>query len=761
MDSMKVLICMIALIAVAVPVGAITQELGNGGVGNTVWYGYDDVNLISGGCAGTDYMVIDSILYNTNLKHVGWFTFKGNIGSGRGTYGTYCGPSDSDFRNMSSTTPYSEADSRAVELYIGSDRIGSGRIAYNTYVTGGSIYLAMSFFPDSVDWDLSDYSGTQMLNITYEDSEEFDVGMGTLNSGSAASTYMTNSTNPKIGLFGNRSYNAWMNGRCHAAPGACGLTSGVTDYGFAGFYRYSFYSLYSLVRDATSGLTSLTFYKQMEDTNESWASMVYLTNGNHYVYWNESTVNNVDIISEEFPNQPPLQVCAKDYTGTWWNGTILYTTADLNTYQLILDNESVNTGAEFHPRIYSVTDLDLSDLIRIKYYAEGIEGNAWLDNLYVGGNKSRPYDMQLSGGTWYGWDETTTSYSVDMGATAPNPVTGTLENAGEYTIHADVQTSGGSWQLLEANLTVGGSSACFQVIQIENLQGNLIAGSTIAVYNQNTGAWTNTTSTSGKSTITLSGYSRYKIYGVASGYTTDSFDLETGYIGSAGETCFAPIVLTLISTAEAGGGNILLGFMTQEDESLAPISGATVKIEYTDPSNSTLMRRSLTTGKYGTGSFNLVPNTTEVSYSVTHPNYKGTSGTYTTTTENHVIFVDMIPITAITTRTTAATPTPTVVPHETSHRTGFWKPVMDGFVQMGASNAELDILMAALIVCLGCLIGGLGPGMMHPGAGFVSGIGANAGGIFAIILACAFNFISIVWIIAAFMWIVFAYIFFK
>ena len=100
-----------------------------------------------------------------------------------------------------------------------------------------------------------------------------------------------------------------------------------------------------------------------------------------------------------------------------------------------------------------------------------------------------------------------------------------------------------------------------------------------------------------------------------------------------------------------------------------------------------------------------------------------------------------LPIHTVTTAPTLSVPTTA-----NGTYTGFWGPGFNMFAAMGASASELGILMAALFVAFGFIIGGAGAGTIIPGSPFSVG-GAEAGAAVGFVLACAFGFIGIIWVI--------------
>lgn len=749
MKFSKIILALILLTIFAVPaVCAITQELGNGGVTTGIWYGYDTVAdglFPSGGSAGPTEMIIDGIMYNTNLNSVGWVTMKGSHGTGRGQYS---GGSDSDFRNMSATIPIPDAGSRVVQCYIGTDRVGKGTLQYNTYNTYNNFMVAMSFYPDDTDWDLTGYSGTQMINFTYSQAP-LQVGMGGHNRGfTQIGQYLQNATYPRIGSFMNRTYSVGMD----AEGGPWGYDSRIVDAGFAGYYFFSFWNSYELTRSNTTGTIHLTVTKTMEDTNRSFASWVYLSKGsgqNYYPVWSESTLNTVDIVNEPFATVLPLEVDIKDYMGNWWNGTTLYDVAAFNEYQILLDNETIGIGQALNPRIYSTSDVSLTSLSRIHWQQGPSTGS--VNEIPVGGNASRWQYYVKQSGTWYGWDETVKSFSVNMGGTAPNPISFSFTTAGTKTLYADLYTTGGTNFWLTKNVTVSGTDYCTAVVYVVDKEGSFVSGSEVDIQDLTTGTWTNQSTSTGITSYKSPPGSVFHVYASKSGYESS----DGTYSAGSGGQCVYTIITMPLWKSSTISTNTDLVFRVVDDNTQAAISGATVKIDYTDPWTSLKVSTQLTTNSAGTAEFN-VSNSTDISWSVKKSNYLGQSGSLNSGTtgfyQQAVFLVPSGTVTTLTTSPTVATATPTGVPTMTGgNYTGFWAPVYTLFHSMGASDLELPILSTMAIVFVGLIIGAGATGFTPAGAT----IGVAAGLIIAAAIWISLVYIAVISVILIFIWIFF------
>lgn len=113
--------------------------------------------------------------------------------------------------------------------------------------------------------------------------------------------------------------------------------------------------------------------------------------------------------------------------------------------------------------------------------------------------------------------------------------------------------------------------------------------------------------------------------------------------------------------------------------------------------------------------------------------------------------------TVVTTVTGNATPIPTVSPRQ---YTGFWGPIAQALDTMGAQPLEIGLLLAALLIFVGFVIGGWSNAPFTPTPIF--NVQASvAGGIFGFVLSCAFGFIPLVWVVAIIFIGIFAFIFFK
>jgi hypothetical protein len=113
--------------------------------------------------------------------------------------------------------------------------------------------------------------------------------------------------------------------------------------------------------------------------------------------------------------------------------------------------------------------------------------------------------------------------------------------------------------------------------------------------------------------------------------------------------------------------------------------------------------------------------------------------------------------TVVTTVTGNTTPIPTVSPRE---YTGFWGPIAQLLDAMGAQPTEIGILLAALLVFVGFVVGGWASAPFTTSPSF-SPQASVTGGIFGFVLSCAFGFIPLVWVVAIIFIGIFAFVFFK
>ena len=75
---------------------------------------------------------------------------------------------------------------------------------------------------------------------------------------------------------------------------------------------------------------------------------------------------------------------------------------------------------------------------------------------------------------------------------------------------------------------------------------------------------------------------------------------------------------------------------------------------------------------------------------------------------------------------------------------------------MGATTSLIPLLMAGLFISVGIIVGGFGWNTIDPGAGF-NPVAGNVGGIFGLLMAVVFGFISILYISVIIIWVVFSY----
>ena len=386
---------------------------------------------------------------------------------------------------------------------------------------------------------------------------------------------------------------------------------------------------------------------------------------------------------------------------------------------------------------------------------------SWADStgsydFNANGNTSRPLDYTKIGATWYGYEVGVGGigggYTLNMGVTMPNGLNlNNLSSPGLKTVTCFIGTSDHLWYTLTAPLTVDSSG--MQTISLDakdSATGMLIAHTDFKVKNKANGLWTNVTAPLGTYDFLYPKNSNLYTESSAAGYYTTIKDLT----GSMVPTYRFWIVM--YKTATIAVGNVTVQVEITDAFNQAPIPGALVHVYPTGQNGESKL-----TSNSGVATF----NTSELSdYTITVTKYGYQNGGTSIVTGAGGTAIS---ITITLQRATAPTPTvtvPTVVPSGVPTTsaipgvgyTGFWGPFYNMFGAMGAGALTTQLLMACFFVFCGVVVGGFGMGTIIPGAPF-SSTGGEAGGVFAFVLACAFGFISILWIVVIFVWLAFRY----
>ncbi len=383
---------------------------------------------------------------------------------------------------------------------------------------------------------------------------------------------------------------------------------------------------------------------------------------------------------------------------------------------------------------------------------------SWADStgsydFNTNGNTSRPLDYTKIGATWYGYEVGVGglggAYTLNMGATMPNGLNlNNLSSPGLKTVTCFIGTSDHLWYTLTAPLTVDSSGMQTLTVQAKDFTtGSLVAYTNLAVKNVATGIWSNVTASGGTYNFLYPYNTNLYIEATAGGYA------KTTKYWTTTHTATDLLWLIMYSGATPAAANVTVRVYVYDAYNNALIPGALVHVyNGTNPGESKL------TSGAGVAEFN-TPELTPYTIGVTKYGYQA-GGLSINTGPGGAIIDEVVMMH----RALAPTPTvtvPTAVPSNVptmvgGNYTGFWGPFYNMFGAMGANALTTQLLMACFFVFCGVVVGGFGMGTIIPGAPF-SSTGGEAGGVFAFVLACAFGFISILWIVVIFVWLAFRY----
>jgi hypothetical protein len=302
------------------------------------------------------------------------------------------------------------------------------------------------------------------------------------------------------------------------------------------------------------------------------------------------------------------------------------------------------------------------------------------------------------------------------------------------------------------------------LLKVTDTNGTALSGALVSVTAPGYTTHTQTTDATGTPNPIFNGYSlptpQSNIYITASksGYLTNS----TSYTFT--EDTSTPGISYLVTIRLSSSSTTQVYVTTLDTLTNAPIQGANVFVALGNPANST-------TASYGSSPIISVPVSTPFSIITSANSYYTDTSTFTVSPSGSpqelTIYLLRPSTTPAPTYTIAATNTqgqvptvPPITPGVNGTYTGFWGAGFNMFAAMGASPGELGILMAAIFVVMGFIIGGAGAGTINPGAPFSVG-GAEAGAAVGFILSCAFGFIGLVWVIVLILIGVFVMIFFR
>jgi hypothetical protein len=619
-------------------------------------------------------------------------------------------------------------DSVPFTAKIGSDVIGTGSFGYmRNFDTAtptpneldGYQYLVFN------SWNPGTYTGNQAINLTLT---------GSLN-GLNWTTYSA------------------------SAGGVTGRVSFTYAYDFAtpaffdidGSYIHNrqatFSGTYTVTKPSGLGITGTV-------SKAGTFGKVFIINGTSGTQLSSEDTFNVDTYNINVPAES-IKICVQDTFLNWYNTSELFsvptptptpTPIPSGGYTLIVTPSSVNYGSNFTATVVSPGAGAFPDISEI-YYGWSKSGS----NDVLTDSTNPDYLLAYSNitGTWFERDNVAGTFSINRGALFPTPVVATTDfDAGVYTIDAYLTKTDGTVYSIHAPLTVtSGGMQTLTIVAKDFETGFNLNGAHINVKNWATGIWTNKSPITGSDTWYYPYNSYLFIESERPGWITAIKNWTVSNVPTY------ELWMIMYSGVTPPAANVTLQVAVYDSFNLAPIPGALVHV-YALGQNG----ESKLTSSAGVTTF----NTTELAdytIAVTKYGYQN-GGTIINTGPGGVAIDEVIMMN----RATAPTPTvtvPTAVPSGVptmvgGNYTGFWAPMYNMFGAMGADALTLQLLMACFFVFCGVVVGGFGMGTIIPGAPF-SGTGAEAGGVFAFVLACAFGFISLLWLVVIFVWLAFRY----
>lgn len=481
---------------------------------------------------------------------------------------------------------------------------------------------------------------------------------------------------------------------------------------------YTFYNNYTATKPSGLGITG-TIYKEVDGTH--YGSKAYIINATSNVpITSQSTVTSDDLTFNT--NAQSIYIAINTATGAWVNSSTLFTTAPPTTtptptqtvppldYTLTLNKSAVSYGGAILATIASETDPSLSHVNGISYSYESPTSTPNTKNFFESGSTNNLTNYYKMGATWKGYQETTGDWT-NTKAAIPTPIPLIFLETGAIEVYANVNTDNGDNIQLHLSVNVGSGNFITTTFQsYDGTNYGFLQATTINIYNLNTGLWTNGTYFNGKASITTPPNQVVSAYGTRTGYydakyenaVTDGtpYSLVFYQIGAPPETDNQTFYVNTFSTTGTR------------------ITGALVTIK----ESGTTTTLTKTTSAAGVAQFQL-KHETLYTISGSKTGYIGASTSLTTNTGmSDSISLVLTPVTSTTTviPTGSWTVSPSYTP--TGNMTGFWTPWVNLFSQMGAANAELPLLIAALIIVM-CMILGAGvAGVL--GAEVMMGFGA-------------------------------------
>jgi hypothetical protein len=471
---------------------------------------------------------------------------------------------------------------------------------------------------------------------------------------------------------------------CGAYPG-----KGLNIYNVQQPFGNSYYA----VKPGGLGITG-TVYKNLTNESTSYPSRIYVVNATSgQTITSESTVT-----TNPFYFNLPVEriiISAQDSIGSYHNTSILFNQSIVTPtptptigpldYTLALNKTAVNFGESISATIASDSDPTLTHINGISYTYESPTSTPNTVSFFESGSTSDVMNYYLYGATWKGYNTTTAAWT-NTKAGIPNPSTLKFQETGQIEVHCIINTDNGDNLDIHIPVLVGSGSfitTTFQAYDGSNYA--LLQGVKINVLNLNTGIWTNGTYYNGKVSITTPPNQILSAYGNKSGY----FDAKYENAVTDG-TPYSLVFYQIGAPPETNNQTFYVNTFTSTG---TRVTGALVIIKESG-TNITLTK---TTNNAGVATFTLKFSTL---YTIT-PTKTGyvCYGTSVTTNTGMSDSINLICNPSVT-----ATLTPigswTVSPYNQTGNTTFWKPWTDLFNQMGASNYEMPLLLAAFILLI-------------------------------------------------------------
>jgi len=603
--------------------------------------------------------------------------------------------------------PLNNSGSAHFHAFLAGSEVGNGTIGYQRHFdnTGaeqdGFQYLIFD------NWGVTTITGTQQIDLTW-------------NAGELGQSFSLTITGTPI------------------APPPTGFMSFTHTAGFftlAGSNTLTFESIVNneWVAEKPKGLNIQgSVNKHIGGT--IYPSRVFIVNGTSDKIITSEATSTPDDYYFTVPDET-IKICVLNPPGNAWaNTSVLFITTSV--YSLSVTPEIINYGDNFTMNIVSPTGT-YADIQEVRYGYTKSTGEQ--DILHEGVHPTYLEDYLLIAGTWFQYDTATGSFSINKGATIPNPVITIGDSrgniaVGNYTIEGYLFKTDNSVQTITDTLIIQQSINQELIIQAKDyLTGDLISGAHINVQNIASGAWINQTPVSGSVTL-------YYPYGTHLFIESSKTNYVTAYKNWTVTSVPHYTLWMLLSRGiTPPAANVTLNVNVMDGFDYAFLPGAKVnlsdgQVKYTSAS--------------GIASFTTAENTT-YSLSVSKLGYQTAGDTINTgaggaALEELIVLQRYTPVT-ITPTPTPPTPTPSPTPTLPGYHagnatfTGFWGPFENMFLAMGADAGEVGPLMAFVLALIGLFVGAMGPSMVVGSMGF-NAVGGEIGALLGITASVAFGF---------------------